>query len=179
MRSYITTLLLTCLPSMAFSLNIFEGVSDYIHSEVRISRNADIVYKNVKYAGYEVTYQYQFWKIKHSMVCQNYKNNLADYSKCTIAAKKLFTDVCTTLKQQHNTGTRKLQQLMYCSSAQKYKPVIASITRASNKRTSEVVLARDKCNSLILQAMNTKSSSDIAKRDIACSKYKRLKNNQP
>jgi len=171
----LVVILLLCLPSISFSFNLFEGVSDYIHGEVRSIRNADLTHKKVKYSGYQVTYQYQFWKIKHPSVCENYKGNLSDYSQCTIAAKKLFTDVCTVLQKKKNSGTKKHQELMYCSSATTYKPVIASISRA-NVQDTEVSLARDKCNSLILQAMNTRNASDIAKRDRVCARYKELKN---
>ncbi len=167
---------LLCLPSLVYSANLFGGISDYIHGEVRTIQNAEVTHKNVKYSGYQVTYQYQFWKIKHSLVCANYKSNLADYSNCTIAAKKLFTDTCTVLQNETNvTGIRKQQKIMYCSSSVNFKPVIASISSSAVQDT-EVSLARDKCNSLILQAMNTKSSSDVAKREHACEKYKKMKN---
>lgn len=167
---------LLSLPSLVFSANLFEGISDYIHGEVKTIRNADLTHKNVKYSGYQVTYQYQFWKIKHPSVCANYKENLSDYSKCTIAAKKLFTDTCSVLQNEQNiSGIRKQQKIMYCSSSVNFKPVIASIS-TSNEQESELSIARGKCNSMILQAMNTKNSSDVAKRDRACAKYKELKN---
>ncbi len=95
---------LLCLPSLAFSSNIFEGFSDYIHGEVRTIQNADITNKIVKHSGYQVTYQYQFWKIKYPSVCANYKGNLSEYSKCTVAAKKLFSDTCTYLQNGQAFG---------------------------------------------------------------------------
>ena len=52
--------------------------------------------------------------------------------------------------------------------------ITASISKA-DAQDDEVILARDKFNSLILQAMNTKSSFDVAKRDRACEEYKKLK----
>ncbi len=176
MRLLLTFTLLTITPSLALSLNLFEGISSYIHGEVKTIRNADIVYKKVEYSDYLVTYQYQFWKIKHQSICANYRNNLLDYSKCTVVAKQLFTDTCTVLQNKKSlTDIRKFQKQMYCTSATTYNPTVASI-RSSDKSSTVLYSARDKCNSLILKAMSSKTENDIAKRDQACDEYRKLKN---
>ncbi|NOQ79747.1 MAG: hypothetical protein GQ546_10145 [Gammaproteobacteria bacterium] len=168
--------LLSFFPSLSSSEMLFDGIASFIYRDLMEASGAELQFKNVKYSDYQVSFQYQYWRVKDKSVCANYKNNLLDYSKCTVEAKQFFTDTCTYLQSSQSSDKRKIQlKNMYCNAAMNFKPIIASIS-ASNENETELSKAKSKCNSMILQAMNSKSASDISKRDISCKKYKEMRN---
>ncbi|MCU7837212.1 MAG: hypothetical protein KZQ83_18465 [gamma proteobacterium symbiont of Taylorina sp.] len=97
------------------------------------------------------------------------------FANLTVEAKKLFNEFCAYL-QNNPKKVKQQPQLknMYCTSAASYQPVVASISESTEKDT-ELAKAKSKCNSLIMKTMNTRTESDVNKRDAACSKYKEMK----
>ena len=72
---------------------------------------------------------------------------------------------------------------MYCDNAQKYKPIVASISWSGSSDTKQTLetensaleSAKEKCNSLITSALISRSDFDVQRRDVACKKYRELK----
>lgn len=146
-------------------VNIHQQVTDIMGTEVQAV--------SIKHEGLNISYQYQLWKIKDKSVCNKYRNQLARYSGCTIKAKSLFNTLCSKLNKKKNTHWKhKKIKNMYCNAAISYKPMIASITPASNE--SPIQLARKECNQAIVAAMGANDRSLELKQKEVCERYKHL-----
>lgn len=146
-------------------VNIHQQMTDIMGTEVQAV--------SIKYEGFNIPYQYQIWKIKDKSVCNTYRNQLAHYSTCTIKAKKLFNTLCSKLDKKKSTHWKhKKIKNMYCNAAISYKPMIASITPATNE--SPLQLARKECNQAIVAAMGTGDKSLELKQKEICERYNNL-----
>ncbi len=146
-------------------VNVHQQVTDIMGTEVQAV--------SIKYEGLNISYQHQIWKIKDKSVCNNYRNQLAHYSTCTIKAKRLFNSLCNELNKKKSTHWKhKKIKNMYCNAAISYKPVIASIKPASNE--SPLQLARKECNQAIVAAMGTDNRSLELEQKEICGRYNRL-----
>lgn len=135
--------------------------------------------KVVEYQGHKIDYQYQLWKIKPESVCSTKKNELVnEYSKCTTAAKTMFSETCDYLSQhpQNHWKYTKLKN-MYCNAAVSYAPITATISKTSEAE-AEMWEAKQKCSLLTLEARQTTNPSIEKKRKIACEHAKTITEKQ-
>lgn len=128
----------------------------------------------VTHEGVKVPYAYQLWRIKPQSVCESYRENIGEYSRCTVAAKSLFNAVCQRMQLQRDSGlnSRKLKN-MYCAASVSYRPTIASISAAAEQTPLEK--AREACNLAIAEAYGASDPVVRKKKDKACDEYKALK----
>ncbi|HAQ71760.1 MAG TPA: hypothetical protein DCR48_12360, partial [Flavobacteriales bacterium] len=89
-------------------------------------------------------YQYQLWRVRNKSVCQSYKSQITQFSKCTLAAKALFRDICAQLSDKPSNHWRysKLKN-MYCNAAVSFEATVARIRVAGER--SEEEAARVEC----------------------------------
>ena len=149
-------------------------VSNTVNDQLTDLRGTEITAMSIKHNGILVPFQYQLWRIKEPSVCDSYELNIQDYSNCTIAAKKLFNNLCIGLQKKLKTSWRyKKIKNMYCRASISYKPTIARITKASFQ--TDLVLARKNCNIATAKAIGSnKKNLDLARVE-ACDIYKELK----
>lgn len=146
------------------------SISSYIQEDYRSRVGLELTPLVIKHNKMDIPFQHQIWKIKDKSVCELYKQNSAKYSKCTINAKSLFTEICSELsKKKSNNWQHQKYQNMYCNASITYKPMVASISSGSSSKKSD---AEKKCNELILKAMSNKDKELIARRDQACNSIK-------
>jgi len=125
----------------------------------------------IVYQGYNIDFTFQRFKIDGRSVCLGYKDDILEQSKCTKAAKKMFADACTELKNTKSLSAMKDRyQTMFCTAAATYQPIIATISKS--KKRSEVAKAKEDCNKAIVNAMD--DTSKIRYRDHVCNQYKQL-----
>ncbi|MEJ1379293.1 MAG: hypothetical protein ROD09_03090 [Candidatus Sedimenticola sp. (ex Thyasira tokunagai)] len=160
--------------SVVFSAFIQALVSPF-QAEVSGIIGTEIEAKVVEYRGTAIDFQYQLWQIKPPSVCADKRNNIQDFSDCTIAAKELFRETCSYLanNKKSHWQYKKLKN-MYCRAASSYSPTYASISRSSQK---DMIIsdAKQKCSLLTLQAGETGNVKDEVARKDACQKYKQMK----
>ena len=132
---------------------------------------AEIKTEIIEYDGTKVKFQYQLWKIKNKTVCSTYKQDMGEYSKCTVNALALFSSICDELSIDSGSHwkVKKLKN-MYCNAATNYEPVIAMI--AKPKKANEQQDIKKKCNLLILKTMGNTNKDLIAEKDFFCEQIK-------
>ena len=82
-------------------------VSTSVHEHTTDLLGTEIQAVMVEHQGIKVPYSYHMWRINNQSVCETYQNNFDTYSKCTVAAKSLFADVCDHLQKKPNKHWRK------------------------------------------------------------------------
>lgn len=148
-------------------------VSNTVHSHVTDVMGTEISVLAVDHGGITVPYSYQLWQIRAKTVCSTYSENVLKYSRCTIAARSLFSDICQHL--QENPSSRWKQKKlknMYCNAAMTYQPTVATVQWSGDVSVLEV--ARAECNTAIAGLMG---SSDLVlrkKKEKACGEYRKL-----
>ncbi len=181
MKKLIVFIILFIIPSLSSSERFINPIAQIFLGDFMELRGLKLENVQIKYLDYSIKYQYQSWKIKNNTICEEYRTNILEYSKCTQAAKTLFSDVCIFMKKNPKNEIRHQKMKdMYCKKALSYKPVVAMISKSNAELQSEINQAKNLCNTMIMRAMSSKNSYDFSKRDIVCSKYKKLKkqNNQ-
>jgi len=150
---------------------LFTAYLDSIQNTVYV-RLADLHGTEIKavmidYQGIEVPYQYQLWRVRNKSVCQPYKSQITEFSKCTLAAKSLFRDLCAQLSDKPSNQWRysKLKN-MYCNAAVSYEATVARIG-VSGERSGEEA-ARAECNLAIAAALGSRDAVVIAERERVC-----------
>lgn len=142
------------------------SISSYIQEDYRARVGLQLTPLVIKHNKMEVPFQHQMWRIKDKSVCELYKQDSVKYSKCTINAKSLFSEICSELSKKKSTNWQHQKyQNMYCNAAITYKPMIATVSKPSVSKLDE---SEKRCNQLILQAMGSKDKKLIAARDLAC-----------
>jgi len=162
--------------SLLFSTYL-DAVSSQVYQHFSDVMGTEIQAMVVEHEGAKVSFQYQLWRIKEASVCGNLKDNaLAEFSKCTLAAKSLFEQSCQYL-QEHPTAHWQYKKLknMYCNAALTYKPTTVSIAWSPAKVESALDRAKNECEQLIVAAIGRHDSVVVRKRDVACAKYSSLK----
>ena len=100
-RMHLLVLLLLVSAPLHAGNVIARAYSDFIHSLAYsvTSTHRDMlgVELESKYKDQPVTFQYQLWRLRKDSVCAQLKHNLLEYSKCTRAARALFTQTCRHL----------------------------------------------------------------------------------
>ena len=127
----------------------------------------------VKPDGVDVPYSYQIWKIRPQTVCGTYRQDVALYSKCTVAAQSLFNDTCAYLQAnpQSHWKYRKTKN-MYCDAAATYQPTVANVEWSND--VSPVEEARAECNLAVAELMGNRTAKNRKKKEEACEKYHAL-----
>ena len=155
---------------------LISAISSPMVNQVKGLVGSELQSVSVMHEGYEVSYQYQNWIIRTKSVCAENKHNLATYSRCTVAAKSLFHDLCKELTEQKGNNRdwryRKPKD-MYCKAAVSFKPTVAQLSSGKSQNSSEKLKIR--CNQLIIDAMGNDDPQLARKRDQACRVYERSK----
>jgi hypothetical protein len=146
------------------------SISSYIQEDYRARIGLQLTPLVLKHNKMEIPFQHQMWRIKDKSVCELYKQDSVKYSKCTISAKSLFSEICSELTKKKSTNWQHQKyQNMYCNAAITYKPMVATV---SEPLASKLDDSEKRCNQLILEVMNNKDKELIAKRDKACNSNK-------
>lgn len=159
----------------AFLTGITQSYASRVANEVTDIIGAEMQSQVVNYKDWEIAYQYQVWKIRDQSVCATLKEDLLEYSECTVAARDMFAETCSYLQDNPADHWRytKLKN-MYCSAAVEFKPTVASVSEAP-ETVDELAAKREACNLATAEAMGSTDAVLIKKRDTACAAYRKLK----
>ncbi|BCV40133.1 MULTISPECIES: hypothetical protein [Shewanella] len=148
-----------------------EMVSNNITNAYIDAANTTVTAQTLTYKGTDIRFQHFLWQVKQESVCADLKQQATSYSKCTLQAKAMFTDLCNQLSGMKNLNSKgRSLSRMYCNASLNYKPMIAMISAPARK--TEQQLKDKECNQLILKAMQD-SSPELAKhRDKVCAEAK-------
>ncbi|MDF1762896.1 MAG: hypothetical protein P1U57_05765 [Oleibacter sp.] len=129
----------------------------------------------IDHNGIDVPFSYQLWKVIPKSVCSSYSQNISGFSKCTLAAKDLFTETCLhyDFGSLNNRNSYKLKN-MFCNASVSYQPVLANVQWSSEP--SEIDQARSDCNvakAALLGRPHDPQAVKVEKE--ACSLYQSLK----
>ncbi|MCU8011360.1 hypothetical protein [Shewanella sp. SM74] len=148
-----------------------EMVSNNITNAYVDAANTTVTDQTLTYKGTNIRFQHFLWQVKQESVCANLKQQATAYSKCTLQAKAMFTDLCNQLSTMKNINSkgRSLTQ-MYCNASLNYKPIIATISAPAHKKDQQ--LKEKVCNQLILKTMQDNSPELAKRRDETCAQTK-------
>ncbi|MCB0253945.1 MAG: hypothetical protein KDI55_09465 [Anaerolineae bacterium] len=128
----------------------------------------------VEHQGVRVPYSYQLWKIQTQSVCQGQGATVDQFSRCTVAAKSMFTEACDQLQKKPGSDWRHTElQNMYCTAAVSYQPTVANIGWSAD--TSPLDEARAECNLAIAELVGNSDPAARQRKKVACDKYDALK----
>jgi len=144
-----------------------DSIQNTVHARFTDLHGTEIKAVMIEYRGVEVPYQYQLWRIRNKSVCQSCKSQTTQFSKCTLAAKALFRDLCAQLSDKPSNHWRhsKLKN-MYCNAAVSFEATVARIAVAGER--SEEEAARAECNLAIAAALGSRDAVVIAERERVC-----------
>jgi hypothetical protein len=145
-----------------------DSIQNTVHARFTDLHGTEIKAVMIDYQGVEVPYQYQLWRVRNKSVCQSYKSQITQFSKCILAAKSLFKDLCAQLSDKPSSHWRhsKLKN-MYCNAAVSFEATVARIGMAGERSKEEA--ARAECNLAIVRAMGSRDAVLIAERERVCS----------
>ena len=144
-----------------------DSISNYVTTQATDAMGSEVKAIAITYQGMDVSFQHQGWRVKDKSVCQPHQSKLTQYSKCTLAAKALFGDLCVRLSENPSKHWRHGRlKAMYCNAAVSYQPTVASIGKASEETEDEK--ARAACNLAIAGALGSRDPVVIAERDSVC-----------
>jgi hypothetical protein len=161
-------------PISAFFASIVDVTSNSIMQTYADATGMQLQSLVVNHDGIPVPYSYQLWQIKPDSVCHSYRNTVQDYSRCTVAAKAMFTQACQELqaKPSRNAQHTKLQN-MYCMASMTYQPTIANISWSGG--SSALDEARTACNAAIAGQVGNPDPAARQRKKAACDQYDALK----
>jgi len=144
-----------------------DSIQNTVHARFTDLHGTEIKAVMIEYQGGEVPYQYQLWRVRNKSVCQPYKSQITQFSKCTLAAKALFRDLCDQLSGKPSNHWRhsKLKN-MYCNAAVSFEATVARIGVAGER--SEEEAARVECNLAIAAALGSRDAVVIGERGRVC-----------
>lgn len=149
-------------------------VQSSVSNHFNETRNLEITPVIVEYEGVSVSYQHQLWRVRPESVCSNYRQNISQFSGCTVKASRLFHALCSELKQSASDDWRQVQiQNMYCNAAVSFKPTVANIGSAPT--LSGLEEARQACSAATVAAMGNSDPRLARERDKACEVYRESK----
>ncbi len=145
------------------------------YAERSIDRmNLDLRPQVIEYQGHQIGFQHQMWKIREQSVCANLRSgDYLVYSRCTVAAKQMFNELCQQLAQQGNSSPVVQHRNMYCSAAVSFQPTVATILVPPTQPT-ELMQLRQRCNTLTAAALGSTNRTRTAERDRICQEYRAL-----
>ncbi|MGI3001797.1 hypothetical protein ACRTDJ_01655 [Shewanella algae] len=148
-----------------------EMVSNNITNAYIDAANTNVTAQTLTYKGTDIRFQHFLWQVKQESVCADLKQQATAYSKCTLQAKAMFTDLCNQLSSMKNLNSKgRSLSRMYCNASLNYKPMIATISTPTRK--TEQQLKDKECNQLILKAMQDSSPELAKRRDKICAEAK-------
>ncbi|HEX5512992.1 MAG TPA: hypothetical protein VFY81_01220 [Gammaproteobacteria bacterium] len=148
---------------------VLQSTSNAVHDHMQDMMGTEIKAVVVEHKDQRISFQHQLWRIRDVSVCADKKDRVAEFSKCTLAAKELFADACRYLQENRGVGWRyDKTKNMYCAAAISFKPTVAFVAPAGQATPLE--LARRECNNMILQPSATEKA-----RQQACARYEALK----
>lgn len=157
---------------------IFAPIVDVISAPIA-QRTTDVMGTRVQtlvveHQGIRVPYSYQLWKIQPKSVCHGYAGHVEEFSRCTVAAKSMFTEACGQLQKKPGSDWRhtKLQN-MYCTAAVSYQPTVARIGWSAD--TTPLYEARAECNLAIAELVGNTDPAARQRKKAACDRYDALK----
>ena len=144
-----------------------DSIQNTVHGRMTGLHGTEIKAVMIEYQGVEVPYQYQLWRVRDRSVCLPYKSQLTQFSKCTLAAKALFRDLCAQLSDKPSTQWRhsKLKN-MYCNAAVSFEATVARIGVAGERSKEEA--ARVECNLALAAPLGSRDAVVIAERERVC-----------
>lgn len=156
-------------PITALFAALLDSTSSAVNNHMQESLGTEVKTVVVDHSDQRISFQHQLWRIRDESVCADKRGDMAEFSKCTLAAKELFTDACRYLRESHGSGLKyDKTKNMYCAASRSFKPTIAFVAPAS--QASPLELARRECNRLVLQ-----QSASTEARKQACARYETLK----
>jgi hypothetical protein len=155
-------------PLSALFAALLDSTSGAVSNYMQESLGTEVKTVVVDHNDQRISYQHQLWRIRDESVCVDKRNSMAEFSKCTLAAKELFVDACRYLRESRGSGLKyDRTKNMYCAASSSFKPTIAFVAPAS--QASPLELARRECNRLVL-----KQSASAEAREEACARYRAL-----
>jgi hypothetical protein len=157
---------------------VFSAYLNTVHSTVSNhfdeTRNLQITPVVIEYEGAAVSYQHQLWRVRSESVCANQRQNVQQFSKCTVKASRLFGALCSELKEAGSGDLQKVKlQNMYCNAAVSFKPTVANLGSAQAMTHKEE--ARQACNAATVAAMGNSDPRLARERVKACDAYSEAK----
>ncbi len=156
-------------PISALFAALLDSTSSAVRNHMQESLGTEVITVTVDHNDQRVSFQHQSWRIRDESVCVDKRNKMAEFSKCTLAAKEFFVDACSYLRESRGSGLKyDKTKNMYCAASSSFQPTIAFV--ASARQASPLELARRECNRLVLQ-----QSANAEARKQACARYEALK----
>ena len=144
-----------------------DSIQNTVHARFTDLYGTEIKAVMIEYQGVEVPYQYQLWRVRDKSVCQPYKSQITQFSKCTLAAKVLFRDLCAQLSDKPSNHWRHSKMKnMYCNAAVSYEATVARIGVPGERNEKET--ARAECNLAIAAALESRDPVVISERERVC-----------
>ncbi len=160
-------------PLSALFSSYLDMVTNITYTRVTDMMGTEVTALAVEHKGILIPYSYQIWRIKDDSVCASYADDMATYSKCTIAARNLFSDTCKYLQRaKPNHWKKKKLKNMYCNAAISYQPTIAALQWSHDVPALES--ARFECNMATAELMGSNDPKLKKKKQKVCSKYRKL-----
>jgi len=161
-------------PISAVFASVLDVVSNQISDhllDVTGARQQSVI---VEHQGVRIPFSYQRWTIQPQSVCRNQGRNVEEFSRCTVAAKSMFSEACERLQKERGTGWRhaKLQN-MYCSAAVSYQPTVANIGWSAE--SSPLDEARTACNLATAELIGNPDPAAKRRKQEVCDRYNALK----
>ncbi|MDI5922488.1 hypothetical protein QLQ86_17025 [Halomonas sp. LR5S13] len=159
-------------PISALFAAVLDSTSSAVSNHMQESLGTEVKTVVVDHQDQSISFQHQLWRIRDKSVCVDKRDRMADFSKCTLAAKEFFVDACRYLRESRGSGLKyDKTKNMYCAASGSFRPTIAFVAPAS--QASPLELARRECNRLVLQ-----QSASAEAREEACERYRALKSQE-
>ncbi|TLF44792.1 hypothetical protein FEI13_18605 [Halomonas urmiana] len=156
-------------PISALFAALLDSTSNAINDHMQESLGTEVKTVTIDHNDRRITFQHQLWRILDESVCVDKRDRIAEFSKCTLAAKEFFVDACRYLRESRGSGLKyDKTKNMYCAASRSFKPTIAFVAPAS--QASPLEMAKRECNRLVIQ-----QSASSEAREEACARYEALK----
>lgn len=150
------------------------SVQSIVSDHLIETKNAEVTPVVIEYEGGSVSFQHQWWRVRPDSVCANYRQDIAEFSRCTVRASRLFNALCSELSASGSEDWRQLKiRNMYCNAAVSFRPTIANVSPASEK--TELEKARQNCNAATVAAMGSRDPKLLLKKKELCDVYREMK----
>ncbi|MDI5891810.1 hypothetical protein [Halomonas rhizosphaerae] len=159
-------------PISALFAAVLDSTSGAVSNHMQESLGTEVKTVTVDHNEQLISFQHQLWRIRDESVCVDKRDRMAEFSKCTLAAKKFFADACRYLRENQGSGLKyDKTKNMYCTASSSFKPTIAFVSPAS--QASPLEMAKRECNRLVIQ-----QSPSAEAREEACARYETLKSQE-
>jgi hypothetical protein len=154
-----------------------DSIANVTHRHLQDSMGTQLQAVSIEYEGSVIDFQHQLWRVRDDSVCGSLRNDLRQYSACTIKAKAMFAELCQALSEKKDNHWRITKSRnMYCNAANSFRPTEASIMLADEP--GEFEQARQRCNIATAAALGSSDRKLIEERDEACEALKVLRSTE-